>query len=370
MEDVLLMDAAERFAKGEMSKEEQIYFEDLRKNNPELDQAVVEQLFFLNQLDNYSSSRNFRNLLHEVETKMIAEKVVSRKTEPTLGKAKVIELWHKYKRTVAVAASIAGFVSIFMSGIVSSVSNADTSLKPLVDKLTAQEKKTKSIEKKLIELQVNAAAAPVKFDASFRATGFLVDAANNFIVTNAHVVKEASHHLIIENNKGEQYTAKSIWVNAADDIALIQIIDSNFKKLPALPYNIRKRNAEIGEQIFMIGYPKPELVYSEGYVSAKNGYQMDTSFCQINTTATAGNSGSPIITKNGDVIGIVSSAQTNTSGVIFASKSVNIFSSITAMNAADENLKIKVNAAPSLKGLDRESQIKKMQAYVFMVKGN
>ena len=39
------------------------------------------------------------------------------------------------------------------------------------------------------------------FDSRFRATGFMIDAANNYIVTNAHVVKEASHHLIVENNK-------------------------------------------------------------------------------------------------------------------------------------------------------------------------
>ena len=58
MEDTLLIDAAERFVKGEMSPEEKIYFEELRKNNPELDQAVVEQIFFLNQLESYSQQRN------------------------------------------------------------------------------------------------------------------------------------------------------------------------------------------------------------------------------------------------------------------------------------------------------------------------
>ena len=45
MEDTLLIDAAERFARGEMSAEEKIFFEELRKQNPELDQLVVEQLF-------------------------------------------------------------------------------------------------------------------------------------------------------------------------------------------------------------------------------------------------------------------------------------------------------------------------------------
>ena len=71
MEDTLLMDAAERFAKGEMSNEEKIYFEELRKNNPELDQAVVEQLFFLNQLDTFNSTKNFKAILNEVENLLL-----------------------------------------------------------------------------------------------------------------------------------------------------------------------------------------------------------------------------------------------------------------------------------------------------------
>src|SRR6187549_1729718 len=105
MEDSLLIDAVERFIKGEMPEQERIYFEDLRKNNPELDQAVVEHMFFLNELNAYSSARNFKHTLTEVEMKLAEEGFVFR--APLKGKAKVIQLWNKYKRTIAVAASIA-----------------------------------------------------------------------------------------------------------------------------------------------------------------------------------------------------------------------------------------------------------------------
>ncbi|MCY7291125.1 MAG: serine protease, partial [Ferruginibacter sp.] len=78
MEDTLLIDAAERFVRGEMSAEEKIYFEDLRKNNPELDQAVVEQIFFLHQFETYSASKNFKGLLTDVENKLSEENFLSR----------------------------------------------------------------------------------------------------------------------------------------------------------------------------------------------------------------------------------------------------------------------------------------------------
>lgn len=82
MEDTLLIDAAERFVKGEMSAEEKIYFEELRRNNPDLDQAVVEQIFFLNQLEDYSDKKNFKSLLADVENKLTQEEFLSRSAAP------------------------------------------------------------------------------------------------------------------------------------------------------------------------------------------------------------------------------------------------------------------------------------------------
>ena len=191
MEDTLLIDAVERFANGEMSVQEKTYFEDLRKNNPELDQAVVEYLFFMNEIQKHSKAKNFKNALHEVESKLLIEGFITKGS--TAGKAKVLQLWGKYKRTIAVAASIAGLVSIFIASVVSSVSNngSDTNLKPLVEKLNSQESKTRQLETKLNKLEAGTTASktPVKprLDARFRATGFLIDASNNYNITNAHV---------------------------------------------------------------------------------------------------------------------------------------------------------------------------------------
>ncbi|MEQ1553827.1 MAG: serine protease [Ferruginibacter sp.] len=366
MEDTLLMDAAERFIRGEMSAEEKIYFDDLRKNNQELDQTVVEQIFFLNQLNTYSTSKNFKTILCEVESKLIAEKVISKTIATPNGK--IITLWKKYKNDIAVAASIAGIVSLFITTIISSVNKTQNNLEPLVKKLNAQADKTRKIETKLNQLQAGTSISLKQpLDARFRATGFMIDATNNYVATNAHVVKEASNHLIVENTKGEQFVATPVYINVAQDLAIIKIVDTAFKKLPLMPYTIRKTVADLGESIFMMGYPKQEIVYGEGYVSAKNGYQMDTLFYQINTTANEGNSGSPILTKNGDLIGIITSKEIDANGVVFAIKSANIYSAIEEIKK-DE--KIKIQSSPALKGLDRVTQIKKLQQYVFMIKGN
>ena len=344
MEDTLLIDAAERFVKGEMSAEEKIYFEDLRKKNPELDQAVVEQIFFLKQLENYSHKKDFKSLLADVENKLRQEAFIT----GTIVKSptKIVQLWQRYKKDIAVAASIAGLVSLLIATAISTVNTGEkTNIKPLVDKINKEAEKTRKIENKLNEIVKSGVIVEKTkpgFDSRFRATGFLIDANNNYIVTNAHVIKEASHHLIVENNNGEQFNASTVYVDIINDMAILKITDSSFKRLPSLPYSIRKSAAKLGEAIFMLGYPKQEIVYGEGYVSAKNG----------------------------ELIGVVTSTETNATGVVYAIKSANIYRAIEAVRKLKNNEKIKINSVPTLKGLDRPGQVEKMKDYVFMIKGN
>ena len=373
MDDLLLIDAAERYIKGEMTAQERTDFEEIRNNNPEVDQLVVEQIYFLNELEHYGDTKRLIHTINETVSKLTEEGVISK--APLQGKAKVIFLWNKYKRTISVAASIAVIVSIICASIVSILSpGKQNNIKPLVEKLKEQDDKYKKLEKQIGKLNnaANAAAVPEKprLESKFRATGFMIDVNNNYIVTNAHVISEAKNQLIVENSDGEQFNAESVYINIENDLAILKITDNGFKKLPPIPFSIKKSNADVGEQIFILGYPKQEIVYGEGYISAKNGYQMDTIYCQLSTLANEGNSGSPVINKNGELVGIVSSMEANSEGVVYAIKSSNIFSAITEMRKVKENENIKITSNPILRKTDRITQIKKVQDYVFMIKGN
>lgn len=373
MEDTLLIDAVERFASGEMSAEEKIYFEDLRNKNPELDQAVVEYMFFLGEVAQFGQSRQFRHLLQETENKLVGEGIIVK--SPLNGKSKLVYMWKRYKKTIAVAASIAGIISVISMAIMSSLSSRkDNNISLLVSKINKQGQQIRDINLKTDQIAAkqdkDITPAPPRIDARFRATGFLIDANNNYIVTNAHVVKEALHKLIVENSKGDQYVAEAIYVDPGADLAILKVKDQTFKKLPPLPYGISKINPQLGEQVFMLGFPKQEIVYSEGYVSARNGYELDTTYCQLATSVNEGSSGSPVINKNGELLGIITSMENNADGVVFAIKSANIYRAIENVKKMKDYDDIRINAQPSLRGIDRTGQIKKIQDYVFMVKGN
>ncbi len=97
---------------------------------------------------------------------------------------------------------------------------------------------------------------------------------------------------------------------------------------------------------------------------------MDTIYCQLSTSANEGNSGSPVINKNGELLGIITSMETNAAGVVFAIKSSNIYKAVDEVKKMKNYDKIRITSTPALKGLDREGQIKKVENYVFMIKGN
>jgi S1-C subfamily serine protease len=368
MEENLIIETIERYLKGEMNDSEKLLFEELRKNNPEIDQVAAEHTYLLGELDRMSEIKFLKHNLNEVESKLINEGIISKSKEKV--RTKVIYLWNRYRRTITVAAAIAGVVSLGTASIISKYSESKkvSAITPLVDnKLNQFEHKLNQIENKLNDATLAVEPSKPKFKANFRATGFLLDG-NGYIITNAHVVDNAKN-LVVENKKGDQFFAKPIYVDNTKDLAILKITDTSFKKVNDLPYTFQRASSELAEPIFTLGYPREEVVYGEGYLSAKSGYFGDTTSYQISISANPGNSGGPVINKNGEVIGIISSKETNADGVVFAIKSGNIYNALKEINK-EKDLSIKLPNKNTLKGLSRVKQIKKLEDFVYKVKGN
>ena len=366
MDDLLLLDAAERYLKGEMSPQEKAYFEELRRTTPEIDQMVVEHSMFLHQIDSIADKREFKQNLNTIHNNLLETGIINE--GPATAGGMVIKLWNKYKRVTGIAATIAGVTAILMSVLVSQFTlvNGKNELRDLKRSVAIL---NHNIKVQSSQINILKSKVPANSQPGNGGTSFLIDG-KGFLVTNAHVVKGAST-IIVQNTKGQEFKATISHLDPSKDLAILKIEDEDFKTYASLPYSIRRNNVDLGEQIFTLGYPRDEIVYNEGYMSAKTGYNGDTISCQIAVSANPGNSGGPVLNRNGEVIGVLSTAQQNAEGVVFAIKSKNIFQVMDDLKQSEMDTsfaKVKLPTASNIKGLERVQQIKKIQDCVFMVK--
>ncbi|RTL59253.1 MAG: serine protease [Sphingobacteriales bacterium] len=365
MDEILLLDAAERYLKGEMNEQEKASFEQMRRTNPELDQLVVEHHFFLNEMNRYSSIKSFKNNLHETQAKLEAEGVLKEKA--LSAGAKVITLYKRYKKTIAIAASIAGITSLLTYAASNLVApKADINqVQELSKKIDDIKKTTDAQGSELNKVKDDLKVPNVKFKSS--GTAFLIDA-KGYLATNAHIIKNSST-VVVLNSKGEEYKAGIAFIDNTKDLAILKIADSEFKPVP-LPYAISKSTTDIAEPIYTFGYPRNDIVYGEGYLSAKTGFNGDTLTCQIDVPANPGNSGGPVFNENGEVIGILSTRQLETEGAVFAIQSKYIYKALDELKKNEEYADIKVPSVSSVKKMERKLQARKVKDFIFMVKGN
>lgn len=127
---------------------------------------------------------------------------------------------------------------------------------------------------------------------------------DGYIVTNNHVVKDASEIEITLNNK-KSYTAKLIGTDSKMDIALLKI--NAAEKLPYTAF-ANSDNVKIGEWVLAVGNPyNLTSTVTAGIVSAK-ARNLDTSgiqsFIQTDAAVNPGNSGGALVNTRGELIGI------------------------------------------------------------------
>lgn len=143
-----------------------------------------------------------------------------------------------------------------------------------------------------------------------QASGFIVSP-DGEILTNSHVVKDMSEITVMLNN-GKEYPAKVIGQDPNTDVALIKI---DAKDLPYLKLG-DSNDLEVGEWAVAIGNPMGlQASLTVGVVSAKGRNNLDMTriedYIQTDAAINRGNSGGPLLTLDGDVVGMNTAIVTN-----------------------------------------------------------
>ena len=148
-------------------------------------------------------------------------------------------------------------------------------------------------------------------------SGFIIDG-DGSILTNNHVVENASKIVVKLSGDEQDYEAKVVGRDPKTDIAVIKI---NVKTgLPAANFGDSDR-LEVGEWVMAIGNPFGlDGTVTSGIVSAKGRHNITQgpydNFIQTDASINPGNSGGPLINLRGEVIGINTAIFSRTGGNI------------------------------------------------------
>jgi serine protease Do/serine protease DegQ len=147
-------------------------------------------------------------------------------------------------------------------------------------------------------------------------SGVVVDAKQGLIVTNAHVVENASE-ITVTTIEGRDYKATVVGVDNPSDVAVVKVKDAKLAEI-ALGDSSR---AEVGDFVLAIGNPFGlQHTVTYGIVSAlgRSGINPDgyEDFIQTDASINPGNSGGALVNLRGELIGINSAILSRSGGNI------------------------------------------------------
>ncbi len=141
---------------------------------------------------------------------------------------------------------------------------------------------------------------------AYTGSGFIT-ANGSQVITNRHVIEDAKR-LYVRNGYGELRSAKVLKLSGEDDIAVLTL-DSPFNSEISLniPSNYPVKP---GQDAYVIGYPLADILgenkpsITQGIISKSTGMFDDPGTFQITAKLNQGNSGGPIFSREGNILGI------------------------------------------------------------------
>lgn len=345
---------AEAYVSGNMPDAEQAVLRDRLATDPLFAAEFNECLNLLRSLEGFGAYTRFQDMLQDVRSKQGSSTVPSRS----------IPLRTHYLRTAAVAAGVALFTTLGAFWIFNHNVKKGTAsqYKVLSRKLENIERSQSQLIKDIKDKKDTQAPPPAL--ARYTGTGFAITN-DGYFITNYHVT-DGADSVYIQNHEGRYFKAYVVDYDLTTDIALLKVEKNSFRfSKTDVPYTFAATKSPIGSRVFTLGFPEDDIVYTEGYISAKNGFQGDSMQYRLEIPADPGQSGGPVIDTKGNLVAVVAANSPQSEGTTYAVSSKAILQLIKNL---DKDVNIHLPKTNKLGRLSREEQIEKLQYYTCSVK--
>ena len=352
-----IYDRLDQYLNGTLPQHERVLIEEQLKADPAFKKIAEDHFKLVHALKFHDRRVTLRQTIDNIHEDAVASLAPSVPIiAPSSG-------WKKYWPITAVAASVS-LISVL--GTLLIVNSHETKQTAYYKELR---RKVDQIKKSQSQMMADIAETKGKVTAlpeTYAGTGFLISS-NGYVATSSHVIKGADS-VYIENPAFGQLKTTVLINDESTDVAILKIHPEFMQTIKPLPYLLSNEEANLGEEVYTLGFPREDIVFGEGSVSASTGYRQNPNAYQISVPVNPGNSGGPLFNQKGDLIGIISGLQTETSGAAFAIKSsvlLNVIKNIPEDSLSNPLLLPRQN---NLKYLSRIQQIKKWKDCVFLVK--
>ena len=152
----------------------------------------------------------------------------------------------------------------------------------------------------------------VIYSGKYVGSGFAIGP--NSVVTNAHVIGD-EYAITLDTYHGDTFKASVHLIDEDFDIAILAVENAEFT-----PFTVGD-NASLksGDDIYAIGAPKSMgYTLTKGIVSNKERTYKGYSYIQIDAAINSGNSGGPLLTDSGQVVGVNTLKADDAEGIGFA----------------------------------------------------
>lgn len=344
-----IWETAEKYHVGNLNSAEQEALHKRIASDPAFAAEFQEHIQLLQSLESRAKHKQFRTLLTDIRKGQSGK-------QPTI---RTIPLSTHYWRTAAVAASIAIITTLSTFWM---IKHSDKQRVSQYRMLRKEMESIRNSQNALISTVNDSKVSAPVVSASFSGTGIAL-ANNGYFVTNYHVV-EGADSVYMQSRSGSYYKANLIAFDKRNDVAILKVEDKKFNFSKAdLPYSFAPGKNKIGTGVFTLSFPDNEVIYNEGYISTKNGYEGDSLQYLLNIPSNPGYSGAPVVTAAGSIIGIVSANNNENTLSTYAISSAAIYELTKTLP-----IQIKLPKTSQLKKLSREQQIEKMEPFTCSVK--
>jgi S1-C subfamily serine protease len=165
------------------------------------------------------------------------------------------------------------------------------------------------VQKAIIQIEAQGTFIDPEFglvmNGAGRGSGFIIDP-SGIAVTNNHVVTGAALLKVWVGGETESRNARVLGVSECSDLAVIDISGDGYEYLDLYDGQIN-----VGMDIYVAGYPlgDPEFTLTKGVISkaranGESSWASVDSVIEYDASTNPGNSGGPVITSEGQVIGV------------------------------------------------------------------